>query len=165
MLSETIISDETLRQDMPKKTWYWLIAPIVLLLDQLIKLIIVNWLPVGERVAVLPGIFWLSHVRNTGFSFGLFQGNNFLMIWLVIAILGFLIWAYDKFPSKAERLAYWLIIGGLAGNLIDRIFRGSVVDMFDLGWWPVFNIADSAICIAVALILIAEIINWRKRKN
>lgn len=128
----------------------------VILLDQFIK-----WfsaaMPIGEKIILIPKVLWFTHIQNTGVSFGMFQGNNLLLIFVTLVILGALIYNYDKFTTRAARVAYWLVIGGLFGNLIDRVLRGSVVDMFDLGWFPVFNIADSAICIAVVILLLEEL--------
>lgn len=143
------------------------LALIVVLLDQLIKWIAAG-MPLGQKVALIPGLFWFSHIRNTGVSFGMLQGNNLLFIWITLIIFGILVYYYEKFSTAAARVAYWLIISGLVGNLIDRLLRGSVVDMFDFGWFPVFNIADSAICIAVAILVVEEIYvlaQKRKKKN
>ncbi|MBR9703380.1 signal peptidase II [Candidatus Woesearchaeota archaeon] len=141
------------------------LAILVVVLDQIIKWVAVNLQPLGEQITLIPGLFWFAHVRNTGISFGMLQGNNLLMIWIILIIFGVLIYHYEKFQTLAERVAYWFITGGLFGNLLDRIVRGSVVDMFAFGWWPVFNIADSAICIAVVILVVEEVIFFLKKSR
>lgn len=133
-----------------------IIATILLILDQISKTIIASW-EVGTTIVAIPKVLWLTYVQNTGVSFGMFQGNNLIFIFISLIILGALIYWYDKFSKPIEQYAYWLILSGLFGNLLDRIFRGFVVDMLNLGWWPVFNIADSAISIAIILLIISEL--------
>lgn len=140
-----------------------IIAVFLLILDQISKAIIANW-EVGKNIIIIPKILWFTYVQNTGVSFGMFQGNNLIFIFVALIILGLLIFWHDKFKKSLEEYAYWLIIAGLFGNLIDRIFRGFVVDFINLGWWPVFNIADSAITIAIVLLIITEI-KWKNTQN
>lgn len=132
----------------------------ILLIDQIIKFFAAT-MPLGVAHPVLPGLSW-TYIQNTGMSFGLFQGNNLMLIWISIIIFGLLVYWYDSFKTKVSQIAYWLIIAGLFGNLIDRVFRGFVVDMIAVGTFPVFNIADSAITIAVVLLLIDEVRGWKK---
>ena len=117
-------------------------------------------MPLGVKHEVIPGVWW-TYIQNTGMSFGLFRGSNDLLIWVAIIILGLLIYWYEQFDTKLAQVGYWLIIAGLFGNLVDRIFRGFVVDMIDIGWFPVFNIADSAISVAVVLLLIDEFVKYQ----
>lgn len=125
---------------------------VLLLIDQLSKAL-VRQLPVGASRKLLPGL-WLTHAQNTGASFSILTGNNGLLAWFALIVLGILIYFYDKFVTTGERIAYVLLTAGILGNLIDRVLFGSVTDLFDLGWWPVFNIADSALVVGVLLLLV-----------
>jgi signal peptidase II len=104
------------------------------------------------------GVFSLTRVVNTGASFGLLQGNNTLLVFISLIALG-LVMANVKGITKKFEVPASLLTAGIIGNLIDRLSRGFVVDFIDLGWWPVFNIADSAIFIGViwiAVLLVKE---------
>ena len=95
--------------------------------------------------------FSFSFVPNTGISFGLFSGRNFIFIFFITLVIGFIIYYY--FIYKKYRLAFVFILAGAIGNLIDRIFRGFVVDFINLKIWPVFNLADLFVCIGVLLLI------------
>ncbi len=142
----------------------WAAAGIVLL-DQGTKALVRARLPVHESVEVIPGFLNLTHVRNTGAAFGFLNAADFpfksalLALVATIALIG--IGAYTARLSPHERIARLglsLIIGGALGNLIDRLTLGSVVDFVDVFWrsshfWA-FNVADSAITIGVAVMML-----------
>ena len=119
----------------------WLFL-LLIILDQASKALI-RELPIGDRIMIIPGLFWLSHVQNTGASFSMFQGMNATLIFVSLAVLGLLLYYYDAFKSKAEKVFLTLLFAGIIGNLVDRVLLGGVTDLFDLGWFPVFNVADS----------------------
>ena len=108
---------------------------------------------------MLPPVLHLSYVQNTGAAFGLFKGQQ----WLFVAIsLGVMAWIVRELwvHHPMNRLMGWacgLLLGGAAGNVIDRVRLGYVVDFIDLRVWPVFNIGDSAITIAVCLLILHTI--------
>lgn len=129
-----------------------IISLIIIFIDQLTKII------AKEVSFEIFSFFKLIWVKNSGAAFGIFQNNNTPLIFLSIAILGFLLFYLDKIPNqKSYNLSISLIIGGAIGNLIDRIFFGYVRDFISIWIWPVFNIADMAITIGIILILIKEI--------
>jgi signal peptidase II len=139
-------------------------AIAVLLLDQLSKAAIVGFFTgrqLGEREMVTP-FFDIVLIYNRGMSFGLFNtggGLNALLFSLVAAaIVAILIYWLNRVESPFLAVAIGLIIGGAIGNVIDRIRFGAVVDFLDFhagSWhWPAFNVADSAICIGVAVMLL-----------
>ncbi|PIN81469.1 signal peptidase II [Candidatus Woesearchaeota archaeon CG10_big_fil_rev_8_21_14_0_10_32_9] len=100
------------------------------------------------------GLFRITFVKNTGMSFGLFQGTNLFLIFVsIIAIVAFV---YFRHEFKESLFFIALIITGTLGNLIDRIFRGFVIDFINFGWWPVFNFADSFIFVGVFGLIIYE---------
>jgi signal peptidase II len=102
----------------------------------------------------------LHLVKNTGSSFGLFPNKVILMIIISILFLGLLIWFRKEF--KDCNLCYMFLIVGTLGNLIDRVFRGFVIDFFDLGWFPVFNLSDTIITLGVIGIVFALILDVEK---
>ena len=100
---------------------------------------------------------FLDITKNYGAAFGLFQGGRIFFILAAVVVM-LLVWHYRK---EMNWLGAGLLLGGTIGNLIDRVIRGYVIDFINLGWWPSFNIADSANVIGVAIILITE---FRKKK-
>jgi signal peptidase II len=142
----------------------WLPAVIVLL-DQVSKAIVRRTLPLHESVSVIPGIMDFTHIRNTGAAFGFLNGVDFPFKTIVIAIVATaaligVAWyaAGLAHHQTLARVGLALIIGGAAGNLIDRVIAGSVVDFVDVYWrsyhfWA-FNVADSAISIGVAIMIL-----------
>jgi signal peptidase II len=140
-----------------------IIGLIIVVLDQGTKCAIRQALVFGESLPVIDGCFNLNHVRNTGAVFGVFQSQNeWLVAFSILALVliaVFYRWLVDQ--RGVHRLAVGCMLGGIVGNLIDRIKLGWVVDFLDfhsrsLQWhWPSFNIADSAICLGVAIYLIS----------
>ncbi len=132
----------------------------VVALDQAVKHA-AQRLPVGESRALLPPLLSFTHVQNTGVTFGFLQGSNAAVIWLSVFFLGVLVYSFDQFRTRAERVLYTLLFAGIIGNLIDRVGQGFVTDMFDLTGWPgIFNVADSALVCGVVGLLLLEL---RKR--
>jgi len=138
---------------------------LIVALDQAAKAMIRRALPVHESMVVIPGLLDFTHVRNTGAAFGMLDGVDFpFKTWLialvaVAALAGIVVYASQL--SRGQLLARTglaLIIGGAGGNLIDRVTVGSVVDFVDVYWrsyhfWA-FNVADSAITIGVAVMIL-----------
>ena len=117
-----------------------------------------------ESTEIIPGFFWIGRVHNTGVAFGLYNGGanaNIIFGSVAVAALGLLtlLWRKGGFHNRPARLAVFLLISGVLGNLADRLSRGYVVDFlrFDLQFmeWPSFNVADSCICIAAGLLVLS----------
>jgi len=145
----------------PQGRWrnvvFFLTALLVVAADQLSKTWIRRYLPEGHSLPE-TGFFQLTHIQNTGAAFGLFQDQSLsltivaLIGIIVISLLVFLFSRHFPFLSKGPgRLALGLVLGGTIGNLIDRLSLGYVTDFVDIGIWPAFNIADSAITVGVFL--------------
>ena len=137
---------------------FFLTALLVAVADQLSKMWIRSNLDVEELLFEL-GFFRLTYIQNTGAAFGLFQGHSFaLTIVAFVGIVVLLLYAlliYRRFPILDNRLgksALGLVLGGTVGNLIDRLHFGYVTDFIDVGVWPAFNIADSAIVVGVIIL-------------
>lgn len=141
-------------------TW---IAVITLLLDQVSKLVVLATLVDRPPVVLLPDMLQLQYRTNTGAAFSLLEGHTVLLTLVSIVIsLFLLLWAWRLKPGEQGfRLSFGLILGGAIGNLIDRVRLGQVVDFIDAHWrdvyhWPTFNIADSAICVGIFLLVLAS---------
>ena len=149
------------KADSPRGRWrnvvFFLTALLVITADQLSKIWIRSNLTTGESLPE-AGLFRLTHVHNTGAAFGLFQGQSLLLT--IVALIGiivlplFVLLFARRFPflnSRLSKLALGLVLGGTAGNLVDRLRLGCVTDFIHIGIWPAFNIADSAVVIGVIL--------------
>jgi len=143
---------------------YLFITILVIVFDQASKWLMMSWLSLYETVAVMPYFnLTMAHNEGAAFSFlaqaGGWQRWFFIGLALLISVVLFVWLAKLKPTEKLEAISLSLILGGAIGNVIDRISYGYVVDFIDLyighNHWPVFNIADSAICIG-AILLIAD---------
>ena len=156
--------NSTTRRD--SRPYLLLLAAFVVLLDRLSKLWIDKHVPRGNFITVIPGVFRLSHVFNTGAAFSLFAESlspalvrNALIAFSVVAIIVVLgmIWRMGRSVS-ATGIALGLILGGAIGNLYDRVRFSYVVDFLEVRivhyHWPDFNLADSAIVIGACLLLL-----------
>lgn len=140
-------------------------ALTVLAVDQVLKALVVRSLQHGRLVDLLGGLIRIDFTRNSGAAFGMFQSGSLLFAAVAVLVsLGILIYFRRIAASPAPlRLALGLILGGALGNLIDRVRLGYVVDYVDLRWWYVFNLADSAIVVGVAILLFLSSVGSRVR--
>ena len=146
------------------------LALLVIVLDQLSKAYILDGLSLREvgRVVVLPPVFNLTYVENSGVSFGLFGGGSarWLLSAFSVVVALVLVWWATRSDRRLLTAAIGLVIGGAVGNVIDRIRFGYVVDFLDFsgtGVFPwVFNIADSAITVGVVLLILDSILSERR---
>ena len=140
-----------------KKARYVLIAGI-LLVDQLVKYVVRSHMYVGESIPVIQGVFHLTYVRNTGAAFNLFEGMSMFLQIVTFFALVFAVWFMEKHLQRhwTLLLSMILIISGGAGNLLDRFFLGYVTDLFEfrLIHFPVFNVADIAICVGCFILVL-----------
>jgi signal peptidase II len=137
-----------------------LIVIAVVIADQITKSLIAAY-PVGEVISEL-GFIRIVHIYNTGSAFSMFQGWVFALRAVacvgVAALVVFAVWCFRKYPqfiNKWNTVTYALILGGAIGNMIDRLRFGYVTDFVDVGFWPVFNVADSALSVGEVMIVIA----------
>jgi len=145
------------------------ILAATVILDQASKWLIVEQVMRPPRVLPITGFFNLVLTHNTGISFGMFRGGEAWMRWvLVVAALAIvaalLVWLRRQ-PARGHAVAVGLVCGGALGNVIDRIWVGAVVDFLDFhaaGWhWPAFNVADSAITLGVAVMILDGLFHGR----
>jgi signal peptidase II len=126
------------------------LALIVMILDQLSKLLVLNLNPKIDL-----GILQLHLVKNTGAGFGILQGHSLILGVLSLIVAGTVIIFYRKIPAERKmQILGALFLGGVLGNMIDRLFRGFVVDFIDLNFWPAFNLADSFLTVSVIWLII-----------
>ncbi|HEX9445924.1 MAG TPA: signal peptidase II [Candidatus Binatia bacterium] len=141
----------------------WIVVAIVLV-DQATKVIVDRNMLLYQSIPVIDGLFSLTYIRNTGAAFGFLARSGelfrrtFLISFSVGAVVFILFMLRRLAPDeKALIAALGFILGGAAGNLIDRLLHGEVIDFLDFYWrshhWPAFNVADSCITIGVAVIL------------
>lgn len=133
------------------------VATLVLALDQLTKIWVSASLPEGGWWSPLPElwrIFRITHITNSGAAFGIFpnQGNFFIFIAVIVALAIVLYYRYLPAGEWLVRLSLGLQMGGAIGNLLDRLRYGYVVDFIDIGFWPIFNLADVSIVTGVAIL-------------
>jgi len=134
----------------------------LVLLDQLLKL----WIITKRLYIDVAGFAVIHLIKNTGASFGILKDNNALLAWVSVIVLGIIMMLVDRI-RKEQVIPVLLVVAGLLGNLIDRVFRGFVIDFVDLKFWPVFNLADSLICIGViwlGIVILVKDINENKQK-
>lgn len=132
---------------------------LIVLLDRVSKSFFLSLFSVGESIPVIRNIFHFTLVKNTGIAFGLFKEQGIIFVVISIIAIFFLGWIlyskrHEEELSKLSILGISFIIGGAFGNLTDRLQYGYVVDFIDFRIWPVFNIADSAITVGAALLII-----------
>jgi signal peptidase II len=137
-----------------------IVGILVIIIDQVTKYLIANSMAVGESIAVIPGVFHLTYILNPGAAFGLLENSRifFLAIALICVIAAFIFRKYILKEGKLFQYGMALFIGGALGNVIDRANNGLVRDFFDFRIWPIFNVADIAICVGVAMIVISVFI-------
>ena len=141
------------------------IALAVVVLDQIVKAIVRREIALNESITVIPGFFDLTRVHNTGTAFGFMNSTDFpfktvILACIAVGALAALAMYAATLPANQwlARIGLALILGGAAGNLIDRITEGYVVDFVDLYWsgwhfWA-FNVADASITVGVALMIL-----------
>ncbi len=151
-----------------------IVAIPLIVLDQATKLIIVRTMALHSTIPVIPNFFDIVHARNQGAAFGVLRDNSIRLPFLIgvslLAVIVITIFFRKLRPD--QKLSAWglsLVLSGAVGNLIDRVRLGEVVDFLNVHWyehyWPAFNIADSAICIGVGLLVIDMLLEERRKKK
>jgi signal peptidase II len=135
-------------------------AVVVLALDVATKVLVVATMTEGQRIPLLGDAVSLYLIRNSGAAFSLATGLTWVLTLVAIAVVVGIVRFARRLRSPGWAIALGLVLGGALGNLGDRFFRapgpleGHVVDFVSVGWWPVFNAADSAICCGGALLVV-----------
>jgi len=133
------------------------VAALVLALDQLTKRWVSTSLPEGAWWSPLPGlwrVFRIVHTTNSGAAFGIFPNQGSLFILIAVVVVLAIVLYQRRLPAGGwlVRLTLGLQLGGAVGNLLDRLHYGYVIDFIDIGFWPIFNLADISIVIGVVIL-------------
>lgn len=147
-----------------------ILALVFIALDQITKAAVVKYIRFGERIPVIPDFFNLTYITNTGAAWGILAGHGWLLLLIsfavLIAVIYFIHTLTDGWPERIYAIA--LIVSGIVGNSIDRIFRREVVDflqfLFGKYQYPSFNIADSCICVGVFIFILSTVLRPDKKK-
>lgn len=152
------------QKSKPQRVWayrrLWIVGVLVFAADQISKEMIADRLPFGSygrpaHLEVIPGFFNLVHVGNTGAAWSMFTGQSVWLALLALVTLAAMFWWRRTLGLHytAAQPAFGLLVGGILGNLVDRLLHGHVIDFLDFHFgdyvFPTFNIADSAICVGV----------------
>ncbi len=141
----------------------YFLSLFLIFFDQFSKILVLNTLEYGKSVVIVPSFFSFTRVQNTGGAFSILSENRIFLIFVSFLVLFlFLFYLRKKTPENLfSAISLGLVLGGLVGNLIDRIFRGGVIDFLDFtifGYsFPIFNLADIFIVIGVFLLLFEEV--------
>jgi len=139
--------------------WMAIFAAVVAAADQIVKFLVVANIPLHGSAPLIPGIIKLTYTQNTGAAWSMMEGMRWLFVAIFVVLTLLLLWEYFKKPmpfTKFERWCIAAVYGGGLGNVIDRVFLGYVVDMFQTEFisFPVFNVADIFISCGCILLLV-----------
>lgn len=159
---------------------YYIVALLVLLLDQVTKWLVVAHMNLYESIPVIGDFFQIYSHRNKGAAFGILQNQRvFFIVVTVVVVVGIIVYLQRVMKQRKVLLPVSLavLLGGALGNFIDRVRSGEVVDFFKFHFqfpffgahvdyvFPVFNVADMAIVISVGMIFLDALLDWRKEKK
>ena len=153
---------------MKEKLKIILITSVCVFFDQIIKYLIVSNFTLYKKNPIIEGFFNITYVQNRGAAWGILNNNIILLVVITVLALGLICSFIFKESNikKLDKVLYGMLLGGIIGNFIDRIFRGYVIDFLDFiifGYdFPVFNIADMLIVISVGIMIITY---WRSRNE
>ena len=134
------------------------LALVVFILDQGIKSVVEGSMRVGESVTLVPGFLSLTYIKNDGGAFGILGGSQvLLLVGSAVAVVVVLWMLLSGRPTRPTMLGCGLILGGAAGNLLDRMTAGEVTDYVHFSFWYIFNAADVAIVLGVGLLLLSTL--------
>lgn len=155
-----------------EKKYIKIISLIIFLIvfDQLIKFLVTLNFNLGEEFVIINNFLKFIYIKNTGAAFGMFSGNTFMLILIAIVLIWYLIKEIKtNLNNRLSIISFSLVLGGALGNLIDRVFRGYVVDYISFTLFnsemAIFNMADIYITFGVLLLLYIVIRDGRNEKN
>ena len=138
--------------------WAVAIASAVFVVDQAIKFLVESSMRVGQSISLVPGLLDLTYIKNDGGAFGILGGSRLILLaGSAIAVVVVLWLLFSGRPTKLTTLGGGLILGGAAGNLLDRLGSGEVTDYVHFSFWYIFNAADAAIVVGVGLLLLTAL--------
>ena len=138
----------------------------VFLADQGLKRVVEGSMRLEESIPVIPGVFHLTYIRNEGGAFGILAGQGIVLLAGSAVAVAAVLWILlSSPPSKLLILSCGLVLGGAAGNLLDRLTTGAVTDYLDVRVWPIFNAADVAITLGVGLLLLTALLPEKAKSS
>ena len=140
---------------------YIIVIVGVIVLDRIVKTAVANSMNVGDSIPVLGDFFHITYIQNSGAAFSMLQNHSTILIILPAAVILIGIIVICTGIKKYKPIFLWalaLMCGGGLGNLTDRLSYGKVIDMFDFGFFPVFNVADIAVCVGCGLLVVYMIV-------
>ncbi|MFC3882649.1 signal peptidase II [Bacillus songklensis] len=150
---------------------YYMIAVLIIALDQITKWMVVKQMELGESIEIIPNFLYITSHRNRGAAWGILQGKMWFFYIITILVIVALV-IYIQRLKKEERwlgIALGLMLGGAVGNFIDRVWRKEVVDFINTYIFtydfPIFNVADSALVIGVGLIFVLILFEGKTKKE
>lgn len=151
---------------------YFGLAVLVYALDFVTKKVVARTIELNEKIEIIGNFFLLTSVRNRGAAFGILQGQRWFFILITLVVLSAISWYLQRTYRTGSRLllvGLALILGGAVGNFYDRALFGEVVDFLQLNFgsytFPIFNLADSGICIGVALVILDSLLSMKQENN
>ena len=150
---------------------YYLIALLIILVDQVTKYLVVQYMEIGENIPLIENFLYLSSHRNQGAAWGILQGQMYFFYAITTLVVIGLIIYLQKLPNdqKWMKFALSLMLGGAIGNFIDRLLHQEVIDFINTFIFsydfPIFNVADSALVIGVGIILVLTLLEGKKEKE
>ena len=138
--------------------WAFVIAALVFVVDRGVKVLVEGSMRLGESIPLIPGFLSLTYIKNDGGAFGILGGSRLvLLIGSAVAIAVVLWILLSGSSSRLTSLGCGLILGGAAGNLVDRLATGEVTDYVHFSFWYIFNAADAAIVVGVGILLFSAL--------
>ena len=138
--------------------WALAVTVVVFVLDQGLKSLVEGSMRLGESIELVPGFLSLTYIKNDGGAFGILGGSQLLLLAGSAVAISVVLWMLlSGPPSRLITLGCGLILGGAAGNLLDRLTTGEVTDYVHFSFWYIFNAADAAITVGVATLLLSAL--------
>ncbi|MCL6515399.1 signal peptidase II [Alicyclobacillus sp.] len=146
----------------------YIVALLVLVLDQVIKTVVKTHMALGQTIPLWPGVLDLQFIRNPGAAWGMLGNARWFLVAVAVLVSAVVIWISRRYRLSAwNTVALGLVLGGALGNLWDRVATGTVVDYVyvEAIHFPVFNLADSAVCVGVAMLLLGSMRQESNRRD
>jgi signal peptidase II len=138
--------------------WAFVIAALVFVVDRWVKALVEGSMRLGESIPLIPGFLSLTYIKNDGGAFGILGGSRLVLLIGSAVAIGVVLWILlSGSSSRLTSLGCGLILGGAAGNLVDRLATGEVTDYVHFSFWYIFNAADAAIVVGVAILLLSTL--------
>jgi signal peptidase II len=151
---------------------YYAVAILVFIIDYASKKVIEHTVEIGDRIGVLGNFFIITSIRNRGAAFGILQEQRWFFLVITVAVVSGIVWYFHRSYRTGRPLlliALAVILGGAVGNFLDRALFGQVVDFLQFNFgsytFPIFNLADTAICVGVAMVILDAFLSMKQENG